>query len=159
MAIQIQAKGAALQSEMVHKIKVNSHSSRKKPHNRNQSLPPRYSCGKSNHSPATCKFKTATCDGCGKVGHIRPACFSRNKSKQQRVARAGNVRHVREEENEEAYGLFNTPSTGKSKSYLLALEVESRLFTMEIDTGASLSIISEKTKNKLWPSCCLHLLS
>ncbi len=151
MAIQSQAKGAAAQSEMVHKIKVNSHSSSKKPDNRDQSLPPCYRCGKGNHSPVACKFKTATCDGCGKVGHIRPACFSKNKSKQQRVARAGNVRHVREKENEEeAYELFNTPSTGKSKPYLLTLEVESRLW--KVDTGASLSIISEKTKNKLWPS-------
>ena len=106
MAIQSQAKGAAAQSEMVHKIKVNSHSSSKKPDNRDQSLPPCYRCGKGNHSPVACKFKTATCDGCGKVGHIRPACFSKNKSKQQRVARAGNVRHVREKENEEeAYDL------------------------------------------------------
>ena len=32
------------------------------------------------------------------------------------------------------------------------MEVESKSLIMEIDTGASLSIISEQTKEKLWPS-------
>ncbi len=43
----------------------------------------------------------------------------------------------------------NKYSTAKSKPYLLTLEVEGRPFTMEIDTGAKQSIISEQSKNKL----------
>ena len=79
-----------------------------------------------------------------------------NKSRQQQPKTAGNVRHVREETQEEAYAsqeeAFHTPATGKFKPYFIIMEVESRSLVMEIDTGASLSIISEQTKEKLWPS-------
>ena len=39
--------------------------------------------------------------GCGKIGHIKPACL--NKSRQQQPKTAGNVRHVQEETQEEDY--------------------------------------------------------
>ena len=31
-------------------------------------------CGKRNHKPAQCPFRTARCHNCGKVGHIRKVC-------------------------------------------------------------------------------------
>ena len=33
-----------------------------------------YHCGRSNHTHANCKFKSASCHKCGKTGHIAPAC-------------------------------------------------------------------------------------
>ena len=35
-----------------------------------------YRCGKSNHTPAECRFKDSICNACGKKGHIVPACRS-----------------------------------------------------------------------------------
>ena len=166
-AIVIQnGRGATAQDEVVHKIKGTQVAARRpsyKPESRDP-VPPCYRCGKSNHTPGMCKFRTATCHGCGKIGHIKLACL--NKSRQQQPKTAGNVRHVREEtqeedyasqeedyaSQEEAFALFHTPATGKSKPYFITMEVESRSLIMEIDTCASLSIISEQTKEKLWPS-------
>ena len=31
-------------------------------------------CGNSNHTPDSCRFKTQTCHGCNKVGHIQKRC-------------------------------------------------------------------------------------
>ena len=33
---------------------------------------PCYRCERKGHSPNDCRFKTATCNYCGKIGHIRP---------------------------------------------------------------------------------------
>ena len=33
-------------------------------------------CGKNNHTPQECRFKSAICHKCGKGGHIVPACRS-----------------------------------------------------------------------------------
>ena len=38
-----------------------------------------YRC-KGQHDPATCKFREATCHGCGKVGHILKACTNKKRS-------------------------------------------------------------------------------
>ena len=38
-------------------------------------------CGRGNHDKQECKFKTATCHKCGKVGHITPVCRSKPQGK------------------------------------------------------------------------------
>ena len=42
---------------------------------------PSYRCGRSNHAPASCKFREAVCHVCGKKGHIAPACRSKKKTR------------------------------------------------------------------------------
>ena len=37
---------------------------------------PCYRCGKGNHTPEECRFKTAKCHNCGRTGHISPVCRS-----------------------------------------------------------------------------------
>ena len=102
---------------------------------------------------ATCKFKTAECHTCGKIGHIKPVCFSVKKPSQPpKKTTRGNVCHVQDQDQEDAYIMYHTPS-GKSSRlnpYTTTLEVEGKQLQMEIDTGASLSLISESTREKLW---------
>jgi len=40
-------------------------------------------CGKANHEPAQCPFKSARCHNCGKVGHIRKVCRQPLKNSNQ----------------------------------------------------------------------------
>ena len=44
-------------------------------------------CSRGNHAPSECKFKTATCHKCGKVGHIAPVCHSGSKSSKKGVTK------------------------------------------------------------------------
>ena len=41
-----------------------------------------YRCGRTSHSSADCKFREATCNHCGKKGHIAPVCRSKTKPQQ-----------------------------------------------------------------------------
>ena len=43
-------------------------------------LPPCFKCAKSYHNAALHKFKNDKCHHCGKLGRIRPACKSREKT-------------------------------------------------------------------------------
>ena len=38
---------------------------------------PCYRWGRTSHGPAACKFKDATCNYCGKTGHISTACHAK----------------------------------------------------------------------------------
>ena len=115
-------------------------------------LHPCFRCAKTGHSPALRKFKNAKCHHCGKLGHIRPACKSRETT-HHNPKKLGAVKHVQEEqvESDREYSLFSIPSHGTSKPYTVTLEVAGQQLQMEIDTGASLSLISESTCRKLWP--------
>lgn len=145
--------GASPQLEEVHKVQGRGpfRGRPSKPWDR-ESQSPCIRCGKSNHTPATCKFKTAKCHGCGKIGHIKRACLSRDKPSHTPRKTPGDVRRVEEEQGEDEYTLFNVPSSKKSKPYVITLEVERQQLKMEIDTGASLSLVSEDTREKLWPN-------
>ena len=46
-----------------------------------------YRCGRFNHQPSQCPFKSATCHNCGKTGHIQPAC--RKPKQLKRGAKGG----------------------------------------------------------------------
>ena len=120
-----------------------------------QSAPACHCCGKSNHSPANCRFKSAKCNHCGKVGHIKAACRALRKPADRTVcSKHRDIRLVRETSAEHAteYTLFSLNSEDRHKPYTVSVEVEGQELTMEIDTGASLSLISETTRKRLWPN-------
>ena len=76
---------------------------------------------------------------------IRPAC-------QQQKKPQANVRHVLgnagNSDSDEEYLLHQVPASGTS--YNVTLTVSGQELCMEIDTGASLSLVSEVTYKKLW---------
>lgn len=115
-----------------------------------------FRCGKSNHIPAKCKFKDAKCHHCGKVGHIKSACRSKKAvDKVDQSVRRRNVHCVQdatETELAKEYTLFKLSANKHSQSYTVILNVDGQDLSMEIDTGASLSIISEETRKLLWPN-------
>ena len=51
----------------------------------------------------------------------------------------------------EGYNLFNMKSTDERKLYTVTLEANGKLLVMEIDTGASYSVISGATHKRQWP--------
>jgi hypothetical protein len=120
-----------------------------------------YRCG-GNHLANVCSFQKAVCRACGKVGHIAKVCRSRGPIRQHRSkeplapepqsrpqvnALGSQQSHIPTttppNQPDHTYNLFTVP--GKVPPYVIAVNVNGTDLVMEIDTGASLSVISEQT--------------
>ena len=133
-----------------------------------------YRCGRSNHGPAECRFKEADCRNCGKKGHIATVCRSKPRQttptqpKAQHPGRSWNTKHSRRthqvqedaivSDSEGSSDEYHLHKVGERSSAPIEVEVSAngRSLTMEMDTGAALSIISEATKNAVFPDLPLH---
>ena len=137
-----------------------------------------YRCGRPGHAQADCKWKDATCNFCGKKGHISPACRSR-LSQQQSPApsrttgvphhanrrRPGKTHCVQEappvsdtdtdDSSGEEYHLHKLEDRS-SDPIEVGVTINDQPLTMELDTGAALSIISDETRKTLLPDLKLH---
>ena len=97
------------------------------------------------------------CHNCGQTGHISMVCrSSTTKSQKPKGRPAKGLHFVNKEESspleeltpEESNNLFMIYSfSSRSDPIKLAVEVNGHKFDMELDTGASVSIISEDTLN------------
>ena len=119
------------------------------------------------HSPAVWRFKDVACSFCKKTGHIARACRSKrgpvqkDTHKSTHTTRRKNLRdtpkrvhQITDSEadhspNESMYTLFNM-NTNRVKPIQVTVNVNGVDITMEVDTGASVSIISESTYRKYW---------
>ena len=105
-------------------------------------------CGRM-HSASQCKFRWAVCHSCGKCGHIKPMCHSapstvhhchqENKTA-PRPQRPNKVHY----QHDNSHHVFQC--TGSSMPPMhVELTVNSASLYIEVDTGASVSLISENT--------------
>ena len=146
---------------------------------------PCHRCLGTGHTADRCRFRTLRCNKCRKVGHIARACktpaapsqpqpsFRQSHSQGQgsrgrgrgRPTRAHQV-EVSEEAQQDVADIVRVHAVSPSapKSYKVSLEVNKIPITMELDTGASVSLVSEATwsdklsKPQLQP-CSLSLQS
>ena len=101
-------------------------------------------CGKPGHPPERCFYRNQQCRSCNRYGHIARMCKDRG------VHQVGEEepRSSAEEEGSEDPALFNIQLV-KPRSYKAGIRVDTRIegkaLAMELDTGASVSIVSKKT--------------
>ncbi|CAC5394574.1 unnamed protein product [Mytilus coruscus] len=126
-----------------------------------------YRCGGS-HNATDCEWKAAKCYVCDKKGHLAKKC--RNKGKQnakekpkfKQQTQQGKVypkqrptkTHFVEEDSddmEDTYTMHQLEGT-KSKPYLVSVKLNNTEINMEIDTGASVSVISQETCKQVFGS-------
>ncbi len=124
-----------------------------------------YRCGGS-HNPAKCKFREADCHNCGKRGHIARVCKSPPTSVKKGKASSAsdgrkNARKARnnfvsaddhsDQTQGDTYELFTIINhVGSQPAPLLEeLSIDGRRVKMEVDTGASVTIVNEETYNNV----------
>lgn len=96
-------------------------------------------CGKSNHTADICRFKEATCHSCGLIGHIKPVCKKGGPSAQTNAVNSS-------EDSSEQFDhvVANTLVVSHSQAnnpYTVNVLVNNVSLSMEVDTGASISLI------------------
>ncbi|XP_019858297.1 PREDICTED: uncharacterized protein K02A2.6-like isoform X2 [Amphimedon queenslandica] len=117
---------------------------------------PCYRCGRQGHAPSTCRFRNARCNNCSKLGHIAAVCRSNQGKKYNRSQ--GKTHKVDEQadetsgESEDDLGVFQIQSiSSHSPPIMISLKLNGQTIEMELDTGASVSLISEEVKDKYLP--------
>ena len=120
---------------------------------RSSSEVPCYRCGGPHPSP-TCRFKDAECRYCHKIGHLAKVCRTKkafHKQDKHRTSSRGTHQITEGEDNECAteYTMYNCHANGTTP-LLVKVTVNDIELQMEVDTGATLSVISEHTYRKLW---------
>ena len=117
---------------------------------------PCYRCNKVGHSPDSCYFRKQKCRSCGKVGHIAKACQAADKKHTAGSKKPENKRtrkktvsmvteSITESEPDDVPLLAIQSPRNKTDSRIkVQLEIQGVKMTMELDTGASVSIISSR---------------
>ena len=125
------------------------------------------------HDEKTCKFRGATCHKCGKVGHIAPVCRSvarlidkegqppkpRFSNKSTRRSKFSSTKWLgtddcyKESPNEEL-STYVVEGVATQPPINVDMEIAGKTVT-ELDTGESVTLMSEKFFRQLYPS--LHL--
>ena len=111
-------------------------------------------CGKAGHIAPKCRFKDTVCHKCGKKGHLKAVCRSKPKGNPSRKGQPRHVRHVDEEvdnESEDELTLYHISTKKTTPPLRLSIKLNEHMVEMELDTGASVSLMSEATFRQLWP--------
>ena len=105
-----------------------------------------YRCG-GQHKAPDCRFKNTKCHTCQKVGHLARVCRTHPHQQKRRKPTSHKTHHVgesKEAAESEEYSLFTV--VGKNNKPITAVvTVNDMELTLEVDTGASRSLISEYT--------------
>ena len=137
-----------------------------------------YRCGKLGHGERTCRFREAECHHCHKKGHIASVCRLVPKSGVSKATPP--VRRVlldtvtssldfnqlttfievvsltKSLKRETNYHYIPLAVLYLSQYVCVDLQVNGTMMTMEVDTGAAVSLISEETRKKLLPTSTLN---
>ena len=118
-----------------------------------------YRCG-GPHLATECQYKDSECHLCKKKGHLARVCRSKKAEsgrppqnrQMKRPQKTHSVVATETAENDtdaSAYTLFNVAGS-PSKPYVVTVQINGVQLPMEVDTGASLTLISKSTFDQLW---------
>lgn len=102
-----------------------------------------YRCG--NRHAGECRFVNAICRFCKKRGHIEKICIKKKKSNQKDV----NFTQI-EDNGDLLNGIYNMQSATRVPPYEVDIFIAGVPVRMQVDTGASFSLINERT----WSVLC-----
>ena len=116
-----------------------------------------YCCGKKGHMAAQCRFRTYKCHKCNRVGHLQSVCPAdkgtrvdkQNPEKQQDQRRSKSIQQLQADEALEENHIW-VITGGHKEGYRLQVLINGKSVQMELDTGATVSVISEHEWKKLF---------
>ena len=160
--------GVTVKTEPVHKMSVK----RDKPRQSDSGVTC-HRCGKPGHLATVCRHRGSVCHKCKKKGHLAKVCRSKPHAKppppppsQGRSTKASRpVRQVAEgSESDADYPMqpimtVNLGSVSYSPPIKVHVEVDKISIPMEVDTGASVSVMSENVYHQLWPTRGLNTIT
>ena len=127
-----------------------------------------YRCGRSSHHAAECKFKDVICHTCGKREHIAKVCRSKEKFRNTKQPVTGshpkqaNLVQLKQpddstDESDIDFPVLKVGSEARSAHPITVdMVVNGKTLSMELDTGAAVSIISEQTRRSTFPDTPLR---
>ena len=123
--------------------KSRQHSGGKQQGSRNSGKQECYRCGGGQHDSTDCPFKQYECHFCHKKGHLAKVCRQKKKGHNS-PDRAHHVTGEVESEEMEEYSMHHVTS-GQARPLHVTVTVNGSPLSMEVDTGASVSITSLET--------------
>ena len=97
-----------------------------------------YRCGNTEHNSSECKYKKYRCDACGKVGHLKKVCRSKESNDAKYIETANNCDDLHD-----SLGFF-TIREQNAQAATVTMTVEGKALVLEVDTGASVTVIPNK---------------
>ena len=121
-----------------------------------------YHCGNKGYTATKCRVdKHVVCHHCGKKGHGLPGKGKTTpKTGHSKSRTVGRVDDEEDEQDSEDSPFHHVSSCGVAHSPPIRIQVKLNecLVNLEVDTGASLSLMSETTFRGLWPGRDLPLV-
>ena len=120
---------------------------------------PCYRCGKQDYSPSDCKYRDFVCRKCSKKGHLAKVCHGKSRSEDKSV-------EARNSTNKKTNWVNTCDSTTETlegdetifciketntHSLHVELELNNELVPFEVDTGATVSIMSHSSFKQYLP--------
>ncbi|XP_072398134.1 uncharacterized protein [Diabrotica undecimpunctata] len=116
------------------------------------------------HSPETCEHIKSTCTYCRKVGYIEIACFAKKKNQNHKLKVhqttvestsntepvSGNTQSVFNQSSDYEFLLNNVTSDIITGKYLVDVLLNDQKVKIEVDSGASYSVIGKSTYHKIF---------
>jgi len=106
-----------------------------------------YRCGRGDHMAHSCVHKDSICHNCKKPGHLARVCRSQSQSKvsitkqhhwvEQTMSKCEGATDLEEDV------IFNV-SSKTTPPYMVVMEINGQSVTMEIDTGAAVTVMSQE---------------
>ena len=111
-----------------------------------------YRCGQTSHDQTNCRFHGENCHQCGKQGHIASVCRLRQGQKSRKPKYYSSTKWVNAEDKEEDtiedpehLPLYTMKEHRSSSPIKISLQINNQPLQMEVDTGAAVSLISQRT--------------
>ncbi|GFW10759.1 uncharacterized protein K02A2.6 [Trichonephila clavipes] len=106
-------------------------------------------CTGTNHAKENCRFISSKCNFCGKIGHIKQACFASKKANAKSVKQK-QVTLLNEVEDRDRIPLYGLKiqdyilheEEPKRPPIMINLRIENKSCSMELDTGGAVSVMS-----------------